>query len=197
MILFIILFFYKNKNSYEPIVYENFISEEDASYILEIANNQFQESKLVGEVLNKTIRDSKTCWLSKYDSVVEKIIKKASGFTHLPFENAEDLQVVKYDQDGFYKEHHDACCENNEYCKEFLKRGGQRLATIVIYLNDDFEGGGTQFPNIGKTFKPKKYSGLLFFNNCNKESIHQGTPVIKGSKYICNIWFRESEFLSS
>jgi prolyl 4-hydroxylase len=68
---------------------------------------------------------------------------------------------------------------------------------MVIYLNDDFEGGATRFSKIDKNFKPKKYSGILFYpmnkdgDKCHENSLHAGMPVTKGEKYIANVWIRE------
>ena len=104
--------------------------------------------------------------------------------------------MVKYEPNGYYNEHHDSCCDNNDKCKEFTK-DGNRILTMVIYLNDDFEGGATRFPKIDKNFKPKKYSGILFYpmnkngDKCHTNSLHAGMPVTKGQKYIANVWIRE------
>jgi hypothetical protein len=54
----------------------------------------------------------------KYEEYVYKTLKQK-------YENCEDLQIVKYDENGYYREHHDSCCDDNEHCKEFIKRGGQ------------------------------------------------------------------------
>ena len=81
-------------------------------------------------------------------------------------------------------------------CKKFNK-DGYRVLTMVIYLNDDFEGGATKFPNIDKEYKPEKYSGLLFYpmnkngDKCHDNSLHAGMPVISGEKYIANVWIRD------
>ena len=120
----------------------------------------------------------------------------------MPFENAEDLQVVKYRPSGFYNEHHDSCCEKVKGCEEFVKRGGQRIVTMIIYLNDtnSFEGGATKFPILNKEIKPSKSSGILFYpmekggNKCHPKALHAGTSVINGEKYIANVWLRESTF---
>ena len=122
--------------------------------------------------------------------------------TKIPFENAEKMQVVKYEPNGFYNAHYDASCDDKKECVEFEQNGGQRVVTMIIYLNDDFTGGATYFPNLNKTFIPTKYNALLFYslekngNKCHPLSLHAGMPVETGQKYIANVWLREREYNS-
>ena len=179
----------------EPKIYPNFITKEDANYILDMAEHNYKESTIVKGDINE-IRKSQTYWLTKDDPVAAKIIKNVCKIDGYSIEQAEDIQVVKYEPNGFYKEHHDSCCDNDDRCNEFIK-DGNRLVTMLIYLNDDFEGGSTKFPNLNKEYKPKKYSGLLFYpmnkdgDKCHENSLHAGMPITKGEKYIANVWIRE------
>ena len=183
----------------EPKVYPNFITKEEADYIFKISKNNFEKS-LVLDGYDNSIRKSKTAWLDKNDSIIKNIIKRVCEFGNHPFENTEDLQVVKYKPNGYYNEHHDSCCDGDEHCSTFFKRGGNRIVTMIIYLNDDFEGGATRFINLDKNIKPDKYSGILFYplnkkkDNCHINALHAGMPVISGEKYIANVWIREREF---
>jgi prolyl 4-hydroxylase len=64
----------------------------------------------------------------------------------VPVENGELLQVLRYEPGQYYKAHHDY------FADEFnLKRGGQRVATMLMYLSDGVEGGETFFPSV-RTF---------------------------------------------
>lgn len=186
----------------EPIVLRDLITPKEAEYIKSYAANRFASSQLVGDVEDKSVRDSETCWIKKSkDKVVGNIIRRICKMVDKPFENAEDLQVVKYKPNGMYSPHHDACCDENEQCTEFLKRGGQRIRTIVIYLTDDFDGGETNFPTLNKKYKPPKHSGILFYpldtkcKTCHPKALHEGSPVTRGIKMICNVWIRESVFV--
>lgn len=189
-----------NPNNFiEPKVYENIITPDEANYLLEKSKNDFEDSHILGG-LDTSIRKSKTCWINKYDDIVTKIIQRVCNMGNYKFENAEDLQIVKYGPDGYYNEHHDSCCDNSDECKDFVKRGGNRVLTMVIYLNNNFEGGATRFINLNKDIKPKEYSGILFFpmnktgDKCHANSLHAGLPIKSGEKYIANVWIRESYF---
>ena len=134
--------------------------------------------------------------------ISQKNLNKLSNITTIcsDIQNTEKLQVVKYQPVGFYNAHYDASCDNLRESIEFEKNGGQRRVTMIIYLNDGYEGGETEFPNLKKKYKLDKGGGLLFYslekngNKCHPLSLHSGTPVIKGEKYIANVWLREKPY---
>jgi prolyl 4-hydroxylase len=183
----------------QPQVYPNIISEYETKYILEKSKDNFEDSVILSGY-ESSIRKSKTCWLTKDDPVVKNIIQRVCNIDNIPFDNAEDLQVVKYQPNGYYNEHYDTCCDDDEVCKEFLTRGGNRIVTMLIYLNDGFQGGATKFTKLNKEIKPDKYSGILFYSmnknmdKCHLLSMHAGLPITSGEKYIANIWLRENKF---
>jgi prolyl 4-hydroxylase len=103
-------------------------------------------------------------------------------------------QVAHYTAGGKFNAHYDACNSDNAYCDKMNRHAGQRRATLLVYLNDDFDGGQTVFPHIGKTVTPKKGMGILFWNTTAEtdaiipESMHKGNPVVRGEKWICTKW---------
>jgi len=190
----------ENDDYIYPIIEDNFINNEQNSYILEAASKKFEDSVVGSGLFNEVdseIRNSKTAWLSKTDPVIKEIIMKVCSKYNYPFENAEDLQVVKYEEGNYYKEHHDSF----PYFKsDFLFQGGHRVLTTLIYLNDNFEGGETRFVNLNKDFKPHKNTGIIFRplnsenKKCHPKALHAGLPVKSGIKYVTNIWIREQPF---
>jgi len=77
------------------------------------------------------------------------------------------------------------------------------MVTVLAYLNDVEEGGGTNFPELGVTVEPKKGDVVVFHNTLTEvpasehpkihpKSLHAGTPVIRGEKWMVNLWFREN-----
>lgn len=185
--------------SERPQVLDNFLSLEEIEHVKKSCNN-FETSGTVGK--NSGYRNSQTCWLPKgNDAVIDEIIKRGADTAQLPFENCEDLQVVKYDTGGFFKEHNDSCFEDNDDCQQFRNRGGHRIATILISLSDkyDYEGGETRFSILDKNYKLDKGNAVLFYNldqegNELKNSTHGGLEITTGEKWIANIWIRENEF---
>ena len=72
-----------------------------------------------------------------------------------------------------------------KYGDELLKNGGQRIVSILCYLNDVPEGGETTFPFINLDVKPIKGSAVMWYNadlegNLDATSLHAGKPVLQG-----------------
>jgi prolyl 4-hydroxylase len=184
-----------------PQVLAHFLTPEERLAILAKAGPLFEESQVVTGKDTK-VRKSETAWIERDDPVVYDIMERACRLCNMPFENCEKMQVVKYGPDGYYNAHYDASCDDLPESIEFEKNGGQRLVTVLCYLNDDFEGGATQFPNLGKDYKVPTDGALLFYslqtpesgNQCHPLSLHAGMPVTRGQKYICNIWIRERAY---
>ena len=185
----------------KPYIINNIITDQEANYIINEASILFNDSYILGDTLDTKIRKSKTAWLYNNDPIIMGIMVRIADIVKLPLENAEALQIVKYEPSGYYNEHHDSCCDEHQLCTEFIKRGGQRVKTVLIYLNDEFTEGATNFPVLNKKFKPPKYSAVIFnplatnSNKCHPKAIHAGLPVKSGIKYVANLWFREQKFI--
>jgi prolyl 4-hydroxylase len=146
-------------------------------------------------------RKSKTAWMTDDENpIAMRLALYSEQITGLPRENQEMLQVAFYEKDGKFNEHFDACVfEDKSFCDKMNNNAGQRRSTLLIYLNDDFEGGETEFVNIGLTVKPEKGKAILFWNtdeneNIIQESKHRGNPVLSGQKWICTKWSHVGAF---
>lgn len=127
---------------------------------------------------------------SRFSKVFEYRIKEA---IELDPKNGGKFQITSYPLNVGYKTHTD-CIENNQDERD-------RVATILVYLQDVEEGGETQFPELGIWVKPRKGRALVW-NNMNKEgkcehlSIHQAAKVTKGHKFILQRWYYYKSFYS-
>lgn len=90
----------------------------------------------------------------------------------------EAIQVLEYHPNQEYKFHHDV--SNNPNSKEY-----HRQISVVAYLNDGFEGGGTEFPH--QTFKPPAGYGLFFPSNWSFP--HSGQKILSGKKRVAVTWY--------
>ena len=89
------------------------------------------------------------------------------------FPRYEDTHLVRYSPGGFYVSHADAALDVNDRC-----------FTILLYLNDNFVGGQTGFPNLSYSFTPQVGKAIVFPSTY----IHRAEPVVKGQKYILVSW---------
>jgi prolyl 4-hydroxylase len=159
----------------------------------DILSNKLDDTK--GTIVDEKSRTSETAWISDDDHpIIQKLADRAAALTGLPVANQEMAQVAHYTVGGKFNAHYDACNSDKAYCAKMNRHAGQRRATLLVYLNDDFEGGQTVFTRIGKTVTPKTGMGILFWNTTAEtdaiipESMHQGNPVLCGEKWICTKW---------
>ena len=76
-----------------------------------------------------------------------------------------------------------------------MAEDGQRVLTALVYLNDDYEGGETDFPVLGAHWKGRKGEALLFWNVApdgalDERTLHAGLPVTRGEKWMLSQWIR-------
>lgn len=190
-------------NKDEIYEFKNFLSDEECSYIIAKSKSLVTKSKVIGDngkyVDDHSFRTSSNAFLKDDDEVIRKISDRISEKLMIDKEHFEDLQVVHYEGGEEYKPHWDACVGEGK-CEEFLKRGGDRYATFILYLNDDFESGETEFPNLNVKVKPERGKAALFFNleddnkTYKENSLHAGLPPKNGEKWMCNKWIRVGKF---
>ena len=94
----------------------------------------------------------------------------------------EPPQFLYYKVGGKYDVHNDS--EN--WVNGKLERTCERDVTILIYLNDDYEGGELEFPSWGCTFRPK--AGTLIAFPSYIDFSHRVHPVTKGNRYALVSW---------
>lgn len=176
------------------------LTPEECASIIAKAEPNFSRSMVVGKTVEASdVRTSDTAWISRDDPLAKKVLVRAAELAGKPLEHCEDLQVVRYTKGAEYRPHHDSCCDPTDGCKEFAKRG-QRVGTLLVYLNSDFTGGDTFFPNLNQGFKPAPGSGVFFRpmtndeTQCHPSALHAGRPVESGIKYVCNAWVRTVKF---
>ena len=155
-----------------------------------------KEDDTVGN--NDYVRKGKVSWLRKNrDPLIGNLSRITSKITNLPVENQETLQVAKYNAGDMFTSHYDPCIPENhseKFCESENFYAGTRIMTLLVYLNDDFTGGETDFPAIQFTVRPKRGKAILFWNTdanetLHEEALHRGKTVLSGEKYICTIWF--------
>lgn len=130
----------------------------------------------------------------KFNAVTKMLLVRLYDLTGHEYylEQTEEIQLTKYLPGEHFKRHWD---NFNVTGIEPIKN--DRIATIILYLNDDFEGGETVFNRLNITVKPKR-GKVCYFSypmDSNTESLeHEAKPVISGEKKIVQIWIRNSQW---
>ena len=181
-------------------VFENFLSENEVEQLLAAAKPKLQQA-LVSSAESGVESDGRTgsnCWIShSHNRVIADLCLRIAEVVGVSLEHAESLQAIHYNSGEEYAPHFDAWDSTTERGQRCMAKGGQRLITCLLYLNDVEKGGGTSFPKLDMEVRAKK-GRMLLFHNCHPnsivrhaESLHGGLPVEAGEKWACNLWFRE------
>ncbi|EXC35294.1 Prolyl 4-hydroxylase subunit alpha-1 [Morus notabilis] len=206
--------------SWEPraFIYHNFLTKEECEYLINLAMPNMKKSTVVdsetGKSKDSRVRTSSGTFLARgRDKVIRTIEKRIADFTFIPVEHGEGLQILHYEVGQKYEPHFDYFLDDFN-----TQNGGQRMATLLMYLSDVEEGGETVFPAAkgnfssvpwwnelsdcgkkGLSVKPKRGDALLFWSmkpdaTLDPSSLHGGCPVIKGNKWSSTKWMRANEY---
>ena len=150
-----------------------------------------------GEELNPD-RTSNGMFFNRGESeLVRRIEARIARLVQWPVENGEGIQVLNYQVGAEYKPHYDYFDPAEPGTPTILKRGGQRVGTVVMYLNEPVRGGGTTFPDVGLEVAPVRGNAVFFSYNRphpGTMSLHGGAPVLEGEKWVATKWLRERVF---
>lgn len=127
--------------------------------------------------------------------LVDRIEQRIAELLHIPVSHGEGLQILHYLPGQEYEPHFDWFSPEQPGFSAVTARGGQRIASVVMYLNTPEEGGGTGFPRLGLTVTALRGSAVYFaYETGDESSLHAGLPVIKGEKWIATKWLRERPY---
>jgi len=185
------------------VVFEDFLQPLEVEQLLAAAESKLKQALVSSAAsgVESPGRTGRNCWIPHgYNAVIEDLSIRVSDIVGIPLEYAESLQVVHYQQTQQYAPHFDAWDASTERGQRCMARGGQRLLTCLLYLNEPEDGGGTSFPNLDLEVRARK-GRMLIFHNCHEgsnirhpDSLHGGMPVLAGEKWACNFWFREKPY---
>ena len=220
LIIAIIAISQHRKTDYPPIFkLHNFLTSEECDQIIYNTKDSMYDSKVYSpnndstDIIDMSHRKSKQVWIQKDTSpLYQKISNKVTTLTGYTSDLQEQIQIVKYEPGNFFNFHWDSCSDYyhdqhiptnkprlsvtdpNHHCNAMDGQFyGPRVVTVLVYLNDDYEGGETEFKHINIKIKPEKGLAVVFTNvdkhgRIYKESMHAGLTVESGTKYIANIW---------
>lgn len=144
------------------------------------------------------VRTSNGMFFQRGDSeLLRRIESRIARLTGWPVENGEGIQVLQYGPGAEYRPHYDYFDPRDAGTPTLLQRGGQRVATLIMYLSEPVRGGGTVFPDVGLEVGARKGNAVFFSYSVphpDSRTLHGGSPVLEGEKWIATKWLREREF---
>ena len=185
------------------VVLGGFLTDQECDQIIALAGPRMARSETVDNLTGgsevNVARTSRGMFFERGETgVIERVERRIAALLGWPIQNGEGLQVLHYQPGAEYKPHYDYFDPVHPGSASILKRGGQRVGTLLMYLNTPKKGGGTIFPDVGMEVAPIKGNAVFFSYDrahVNTKSLHGGAPVIEGEKWVATKWLREREFI--
>lgn len=197
---------------YDPPVFtvDNFFSDEECDAYAALRDegpdvvHELTQSATFSE-MSASARTS-TTWFAAYQNVPTLLARAAALLGIEDLRRFEEPQLVRYKAGQYFSWHCDAVPAT------MLNNGGQRIATLLVYLNDVPSGGRTSFRDLraggtdeqGKPLRlqvaPRKGRALLFFpsradGTPDDRTLHAGEPAAPGEeKWVAQLWLHETAY---
>ena len=177
------------------VVFPGFFSAEECDYLVRAARPMLEPSVVIDPATGAQradkvrIADSAGFTLPLENPAVHALNQRIAAASGTRWAQGEPLQVLRYRPGGEYKPHFDA----------IPGFGNQRILTMIVWLNEAYEGGETLFLKTGAKFRGRTGDALLFANTLpdgsrDPDSAHAGLPVVTGEKLIASRWIRARPF---
>ena len=170
-------------------------TEAECRYLIEAATPMLAPSGVVDAATGRQrpdsvrISDGVGFTLPLENPAVHALNRRIAAASGTDVTQGEPLQVLRYRPGGEYKPHFDA----------IPGFANQRILTMIVWLNVDYEGGETMFMKTGAKLKGRAGDALLFRNALpdgrrDPDAGHAGLPVAQGEKLIASRWIRARPF---
>ncbi|HXJ23795.1 MAG TPA: 2OG-Fe(II) oxygenase [Polyangia bacterium] len=179
---------------------------DECAQVIALARPRLQPSQVVdpqtGHNVTASYRNSMGMFFRLEETpFIARLDRRLSAVMNLPLAHGEGLQVLRYGEGGATAPHFDYLLPTNEANRASIARSGQRVSTLLVYLNQVDGGGETVFPHVGWSVTPQPGNGLYFessnsLGQLDRQSFHAGRPVTKGEKWVVTKWMRQRRFVS-
>lgn len=179
--------------------FPHFASSETCAWIVARAGERLRRAEVhdggAGRVSQTRTNTTRVFTLADTDLVQLALQMRIAAAAGLPFAHSEASSVLHYSVGQEFADHYDFVDPAMPDYAAHLATTGQRTATFLLYLNDDYEGGETEFPLLGIKHKGRKGEGLLFFNALpngapDERMLHAGRPPTLGEKWVASQFIR-------
>ena len=185
------------------VVFGHFLSDEECRGLMALAEPRLARSETVdndtgGSEVNAA-RTSDGMFFGRGEApLIDAIERRIATLLRWPLDYGEGMQVLRYQPGAEYRPHHDYFDPAHAGTPRILERGGQRVGTLVMYLNTPEGGGATTFPDVGLEVAPVRGNAVFFSYDRaapSTRTLHGGAPVTAGEKWVATKWLREGVFV--
>lgn len=180
------------------VLFSNFLSDEECDELIQTARPRLDRSEIInmdqgGGVVSYS-RTSVSMFFRRAETeLIERIERRVASLLNWPIHSSEQMQVAHYGPGGYF-EHHQDYFEASHATASFTSNGGQRVGTMLLYLNTPVNGGSTIFPDVEIEVMPQRGNALFFGYSrphSSTRTLHGGAPVLVGEKWLATILMRE------
>ena len=191
---------------FKPVVavLDDLLSGAECDELIRLSRIKLKRSTIVdpstGQEAVIEARTSSGTFIARNETeFIATLERRIAAAMHWPADHGEGLQILNYQVGAEYKAHYDYFPVADPGSAVHLAKGGQRVSTLVIYLNDVEAAGETLFPEVGLSVTPKKGSAVYFeYSNSRGQvdplTLHCGVPVAAGEKWIATKWMRQGRY---
>lgn len=185
------------------VLFGGFLSHDECNALMALARPRLERSQTVdrqsGGAEVNAARTSDGMFFARGEApLIQRIEQRIAALLRWPVEQGEGLQILRYRAGAQYRPHFDYFDPAQPGTPAVLRRGGQRVGTLLMYLNAPEGGGATVFPDAGLEVAPAKGHALFFSYDRPDPStgtLHGGAPVSAGEKWVATKWLRERVFV--
>lgn len=187
-------------------LFPSFVNDEVCAWLIERSRGRLVRARVYDasskqDFVSETRTNTATTFnLVETDLVHLMVQSRMSVTTRVPLVNMEGATVLHYDVGEEITNHYDFVDPATPGYEEEVRARGERIITFLVYLNDDYEGGETDFPRLGVRHKGRRGDGLYFVNALpsgqpDRRTWHAGRPPLRGEKWILSQFIRNRRAL--
>ena len=185
------------------VVFGGLLSDEECVALMALAEPRLWRSETVdnatgGSEVNAARTSDGMFFERGEHALIKTLEQRIADLLRWPLENGEGLQILRYRPGAEYRPHHDYFDPVHSGTPRILERGGQRVGTLVMYLNTPAGGGATTFPEVGLEVAPVRGNAVFFSYDrahASTRTLHGGAPVTAGEKWVATKWLRQGVFV--
>jgi prolyl 4-hydroxylase len=185
------------------VLFGGFLSDDECAGLIALAAPRLARSETVDSATGASevnaARTSDGMFFDRGEQpLVAAIERRIAELLRWPLEHGEGIQVLRYRPGAQYRPHFDYFDPALPGTPRVLQRGGQRVGTLVMYLNTPEGGGATTFPDVGLDVAPVRGNAVFFSYarpNPSTLTLHGSAPVTAGEKWVATKWLRQGVFV--